>query len=130
MPHGRPSVHAGGRIKGTVDVCTTGLGRSWTRGLERRANKRFHQHVEVHRRGEDHLRGCDIVVWLGGRVALDYVAGMPAANPRYDVYTGPYAIAKAEVNVGSSTPRKARVRTLLRRAEGCWRPLSSTAAHL
>lgn len=108
----RPATMTAG---GSVDVCVLkeDLGRSWTRGLEKKANRRFHQRIEVHRVNEDHLGRCEVVVWKGGRVALDYISGQPASNPRYHVYTGPYAMADAEVNVGSSTPRKARVATLL-----------------
>lgn len=103
------------RVSGEVDVCVlkADLGRSWTRGLERKANRRYVQRIDVQRRAEDRLGGCDVVVWAGGKVAEDYVAGTPAPNPRYHVYTGEYAMVAGEVNVGTSTPRKQRQATML-----------------
>lgn len=100
-------------VHGKVDVCTTGLAKSWTRKLERKANRTFHQKIDVHRRSEDGLAGCDVVIWRGGHVALDYITGEPSSNPRYHVYTGPYAMATVEINVGTVTPRKARPATII-----------------
>ena len=101
---------------GTVHVCTTGIAKSWTKGLQRKANKAFHQRIRVHRVSEDGLtrRHCDVVVWRGGRVALDYITGEPAANPYWHVYTGPYAMADAEINVGTVTPKGKRPAELVK----------------
>lgn len=98
-----------------VDVCVlkADLGKSWTRGLEKAANREYRQPVNVKRVSEDQLGGCEVVVWAGGKVALDYITGEPAPNPRYHVYTGEYAMVDAEINVGTSTPRKERKATLL-----------------
>jgi hypothetical protein len=102
-------------IRGTADVCVlSDTPRSWTRGLEKAANRKFSQRVEVTRVREDHIPGrCDVLVWVNGRVAEDYVNGTPAVNPWYDVYTGPYAMTDAEINLGSITPRNQRRATLL-----------------
>lgn len=110
----RPA-HSAVRVTGEVDVCVlkADLGKSWTRGLEKAANREYRQPVNVKRVGEDQLGGCEVVVWAGGKVAEDYVNGTPAPNPRYHVYTGVYALADAEINVGTSTPRKERKATLL-----------------
>lgn len=110
-----PRPAAASPVKGEVDVCTTGLGKSWTRKLEREANRQLQQRVDVHRRSEDHLRGCDVVVWQGGRVAYDYTTDQPAPNPRYHVMVNTPAaiIAPVEVNVGSVTPKAQRPQTII-----------------
>lgn len=101
-------------VSGKVDVCTTGLAKSWTKKLERKANKALRQKIDVHRRSEDHLGGCDVVVWRGGRVAINNLSGELAPNPRYHVQVGsPYNMATVEINVGSVTPRKQRPATIV-----------------
>ena len=112
--HSAPRPAAVSPVKGEVDVCTTGLGKSWTRKLERKANRHLQQRIDVHRRSEDHLRGCDVVIWAGGRVAENYLTGQPAPNPRYHVQVGsPYNMATVEINVGTITPRKQRPATIV-----------------
>ena len=113
--HSAPRPAAASPVKGEVDVCTTGLSKSWTRTLERKANRQLQQRIDVHRRSEDHLRGCDVVVWQGGRVAYDYTTDQPAANPRYAVMVRtPYNLmAAVEINVGSITPKAQRPQTII-----------------
>lgn len=113
--HAAPVPAVASPVKGEVDVCTTGLGKSWTRKLERKANRQLQQRIDVHRRSEDHLRGCDVVVWQGGRVAYDYTTDQDSPNPRYHVMVRtPYNLmAPVEVNVGSITPRKQRPQTII-----------------
>lgn len=101
-------------VRGEVDVCTTGLAKSWTRKLERKANREFRQRIDVHRRAEDNLGGCDVVIWRGGRVAIVNLTGEPSPNPRYHVQVGsPYNLATVEINVGTVTPRKQRPATIV-----------------
>lgn len=113
--HSAPRAAAASPVKGEVDVCTTGLGKSWTRKLERNANRQLQQRIDVHRRSENNMRGCDVVVWQGGRVAYDYTTDQPAPNPRYAVMVNtPYnAMATVEVNVGSVTPKAKRPQTII-----------------
>lgn len=113
-----PSLADAATVKGKVDVCVlkADLGKSWTKGLERKANARYSQRIDVQRITERQLdrgRHCDVIVWAGGKVAEDYVNGVPSTNPRYHVNTGPYAMVAGEVNVGTGTPRKQRVATML-----------------
>lgn len=102
-------------IKGTADVCVMNdTPRSWTNGLEAAANRAFKQNVDVVRVREDHIPArCDALVWVNGYRAENYVEGTPAADPRYDVYTGPYAMVPIEINLGSITPTNQRVSVLV-----------------
>lgn len=103
-------------VRGEVDVCVmkSDVPKSWTKGLEKKANKAFKQKIDVHRIAEDDFGGCDVVVWTGGRVAVDYITGKKAPNPRFHVYTGEYAMAAVEINVGRVTPKKKRPATLVK----------------
>ena len=79
------------------------------------ANRQLQQRVDVHRRSEDHLAGCDVVVWQGGRVAYDYTTDQDSANPHYAVMVRtPYNLmAAVEINVGSITPNAQRPQTII-----------------
>lgn len=52
-------------IRGTVDVCTIEIPKSWTKGLQRKANRVFDQRVRVHRVTEWTLadQPCDVYIW-------------------------------------------------------------------
>ena len=108
-----PEAHSATRIRGKVDVCVmrSDTPKSWTRGLERAANREFRQRIDVRRIAEDRLGGCDVVVWTEGRTALNYLTGLPSTNPRYSVMTS--GVFKIEINLGSVTPRRERRATLI-----------------
>lgn len=52
-------------IKGTVDVCAVEVPKSWTKGLQRKANRALQQRVRVHRVTEWTLadQPCDLFLW-------------------------------------------------------------------
>lgn len=60
--------HAATRIPGRVDVCTIEVPKSWTKGLQKQANRAFVQQVKVIRTNEWKMfrYSCDVYVSTSG----------------------------------------------------------------
>lgn len=59
-----PEAHAATRIPGRVDVCAIEVPKSWTKGLQKQANRAFVQQVKVIRTNEWKMfrYSCDVYV--------------------------------------------------------------------
>ena len=55
-------------VRGRVDVCAIETPKSWTKGLQRKANRAFQQRVKVYRVTEWTLadQPCDLFLWTTG----------------------------------------------------------------
>ena len=54
--------------KGRLDICAIEVPKSWTKGLQKKANRAFSQRVKVVRTNEWKLadQPCDVTVWTSG----------------------------------------------------------------